>query len=212
MINNGVGDNAAALQHIYPAECIGLGSTTELLDLAVNSVEHCNSDPANLAWDQMNNFPMLFPIAARVGFDPERLLQAFKSAIQELMRPNCTVYQQGGGIETSGSTETIHSMLLQSHEGVLRLFPVWPRDRDARFVNLRAVGGVLVSSEFKESIVQYVQVSTEKDITITIRNPWKGPVLVKRGRGEERLFGDHIVLSLNTGDTALLQSWDNPIE
>ena len=41
----------------------------------------------------------------------------------------------------------VNKMLLQSYQGVLRLFPDWPKDRDARFGQLRAYGAFLVSSE-----------------------------------------------------------------
>ena len=44
----------------------------------------------------------------------------------------------GGGVETTGAIEWVHAMLLQSRDGVLRLFPHLPETtRAARFVRLR---------------------------------------------------------------------------
>jgi hypothetical protein len=44
-------------------------------------------------------------------------------------------------------TLAINEMLLQSHEGALRFFPVWPAHRGAAFTTLRTNGGFLVSAE-----------------------------------------------------------------
>ena len=47
----------------------------------------------------------------------------------------------GGGVETTGAIEWVHAMLLQSRDGVLRLFPHLPETtRAARFVRLRTYG------------------------------------------------------------------------
>ncbi len=173
MLNDGVGDNAAGLQHIYPGECVGLASEKTMRDIALATLEHYNSDPQRPAWKQGNNFPMIFPVAARIGFDPERLLAAFRAVIAERLRPNATVWQSGGGIETCGSIETINSMLMQSHEGILRLFPVWPNNRDAKFINLRAAGGWLVSSEINKGNVSYIRIHALRAGLRTVANPWE---------------------------------------
>ena len=44
---------------------------------------------------------------------------------------------------------TINEMLMQSYEGVIRLFPCWDKKSDASFENLRADGAFLVSAENK---------------------------------------------------------------
>jgi hypothetical protein len=44
---------------------------------------------------------------------------------------------------------TINEMLMQSHEGVIRLFPCWDKKSNASFENLRADGAFLVSAELK---------------------------------------------------------------
>ena len=57
----------------------------------------------------------------------------------------------GGGVETTGAIEWVHAMLLQSRDGVLRIFPWLPEGtRTVSFENLRAVG---VSNEQSTSCV-----------------------------------------------------------
>jgi hypothetical protein len=43
----------------------------------------------------------------------------------------------------------ISEFRLQSVDNVIRVFPTWPKDKDARFTCLRAQGGVLVSAGMK---------------------------------------------------------------
>ena len=84
------------------------------------------------------------------------------------------MYQNGGGIETSGGIDAIHLMLLQSNEGFLRLFPCWFPDKDAGFKQLRARGAFLVSSELRDGRVRYIEIESEKGKECRILNPWEG--------------------------------------
>jgi hypothetical protein len=55
----------------------------------------------------------------------------------------------GGGVETTGAIEWVHAMLLQSRDGVLRVFPWLPDGtRTASFVRLRTVGAFLVTANY----------------------------------------------------------------
>jgi alpha-L-fucosidase 2 len=49
--------------------------------------------------------------------------------------------------ESVGIAAAISEFLLQSVDNTIRVFPCWPKDKDARFANLRAQGGFLVSAE-----------------------------------------------------------------
>jgi hypothetical protein len=94
-----------------------------------------------------NGFCKISPIAARIGWPADDLVEKFKAAILHQWRPsNLTVFQGGGGIETSGLIEALDSMLLQHENGVLRIFPNWPKTMGASFTRLRAKGAFLVSS------------------------------------------------------------------
>jgi hypothetical protein len=88
--------------------------------------------------------------------------------------PNKLLAFGGGGIENVAGFHGITEMLLQSHDGVLRLFPCWPKDQDARFGGLRTVGAFLVSAELKSGIVTGVKIVSEKGKDCTVVNPWPG--------------------------------------
>jgi hypothetical protein len=51
-------------------------------------------------------------------------------------------------------------MLMQSHEGVIRLFPCWDKSSPASFENLRADGAFLVSSELKNGKVASLKIKS----------------------------------------------------
>ena len=53
--------------------------------------------------------------------------------------------------------EAVNAMLLQSHEGFLRLFPCWHHS-EAKFVTIRAAGAFLVSAEKKAGVCQPISI------------------------------------------------------
>lgn len=75
-------------------------------------------------------------------------------------------------------------MLLQSSDGKIRVFPAIPSDwKDCRFVNLRAVGAFLVSSEVKEGKISYIFIESLKGGRCNVINPFDGEVeVVKSGK------------------------------
>ena len=62
-------------------------------------------------------------------------------------------------------------MLLQSHNGKIRVFPATPESWSGKFAHLRATGAFLVSSEKNED-VRYITILSEAGQTCRIRNPW----------------------------------------
>jgi hypothetical protein len=157
----------------------------------------------NPSWNGGNNFPYIFSFAARIGWDPSDLYRALRARIEIAMRPNLTVYQGGGGIETCGGVEAIHSMLLQSHQGVLRFFPAWPKDRDAKFARLRAFGAFVVSSELKNGAVQRAAIVSERGRECVVQNPWPGRKvqLVRNGKNAETLDGRRFTFKTAPSET-----------
>jgi hypothetical protein len=69
-------------------------------------------------------------------------------------------------------------MLLQSHEGVLRLFPVWEKGKDAAFRSLRAYGAFLVSARQENGETRDVTVYSEKGRPCTVQCPWAAGMTV----------------------------------
>jgi hypothetical protein len=143
------------------------------------------------------------PILARIGYDPQALVKDLRGMATNNAYPNAYIFFEGGGVETvSTIPATVDEMLLQSHQGVLRLFPVWPRDMDARFGNLRAYGAFLVSSELSKGEVKSLVIESEKGKSCTLQNPWRGKemILYRNGRAAETLTGDTVTFKTTAGE------------
>ncbi|WP_028550803.1 hypothetical protein [Paenibacillus sp. UNC451MF] len=167
------GDQPIMLEGIvHPSDNMAIGSDPALLQIARNTLEYINPFEPGVRGSSMNGFPKTFTIAARVGWELEDLIGKFKAVIHYLWRENLTVKQNGGGIETSGSIETIHSMLLQTNEDIIRVFANWPQHHDAKFVRLRAKGAFVLSSEQKDGRVTHVEITSDKGNTLRLVNPW----------------------------------------
>ncbi len=69
----------------------------------------------------------------------------------------------------------IHEMLIQSHTGVVRVFPAIPKSwTDAAFDNLRTYGAFLVSAEIKSGVVVAVHIKSKKGGSLKLANPFEG--------------------------------------
>jgi len=199
------GSNTLGIQHIYPAGAIGLDSDPKLLEIARNTHAVLGR------WRDYNGFPTYYTAAARIGIDPKLILDNLRHQLTHHSYPNLFVFYGGGGIECCSAVPTcINEMLLQSHEGVLRFFPCWPKGRDARFGNLRAYGAFLVSAELEGGQVGGVCITSEKGRDCTVLNPWPGrSIRVSRdGKAAETLRGDRVTFKTRPGETATLAPAD----
>lgn len=74
-------------------------------------------------------------------------------------------------------SEGLSAALLQSGAAspggvpVIRVFPAWPKDRDASF-SLRAKGDFLVTSQMKSGKLDFIEVTSQRGGTCTLRNYW----------------------------------------
>jgi hypothetical protein len=160
---------------VFPGEDIYLGGDPAELTMARRSLKEVGGWCVNQGGSGHNGFPKVWPVAARIGWPAGDLYQKFRKAIIAHSRPsNMTTFQGGGGIETAGAIEGVNSMLMQSEGHLIRLFPDWPKDRDASFVRLRAKGAFLVSAVLKDGQVGQVRLTSEKGGPVTLANPWEG--------------------------------------
>ncbi len=157
---------------VHPGDNLAIGGDPALLQKARNTLQWVDPFLPGSRGSSGNGFPKTFPIAARVGWPAEDLIGKFKTIITNLWRPNLTIRQYGGAQETSGAIETINSMYLQTYNGVTRVFPNWPTARNAKFVNLRAKGAFVISSQMSAGRVGYVDVTSDVGGTFTLANPW----------------------------------------
>lgn len=162
------GDNTVNLEFIHPGEVLGINSPGADRQIAINTVNAMNS------WGQDNSFPKVFTQAARVGLSGQTIIDQLKGQINSKIGPNLRIRDPFHGLEKSGAVEAVNNLLLQSDDGIIRIFPVWPSSRNASFVNLREKDGFLVSSQLTGSRVQYVDVTSTAGKTLSLRNPWPG--------------------------------------
>lgn len=151
-----------------------------------------------------NGIETCFPGAVRVGYNPDEILDYLKARIALQSLPNLWITQGGGGIETLAAVPlTIHEMLLQSYEGVIRLFPNWNHAKDAQFDQLRAYGAFVVSSRLQKGQVEYVKLFSEKGRPCVLANPWPGKTiqLTRNGKKAETLKGDTIRFPTHANET-----------
>ncbi len=80
----------------------------------------------------------------------------------------------------------ILEMLLQSHTGIINVFPALPDDwTDASFHQLRAQGGVLVNARLQNSQLTQLQLMSSTDTTVTVKSPYlPHPITVHLTPGE----------------------------
>jgi alpha-L-fucosidase 2 len=94
----------------------------------------------------------------------------------------------------------IHEMLIQSHTGVIKLFPALPKDwKDVEFNKLRTEGSFLVSSEMKDGKVIRIEVKPEKGGIFKLHNPFPGGNFEVEG-ADYNLEGDNIIIAATEGN------------
>ncbi len=150
-------DNTVGLQHIYPASQIGFDSGEKLLRIARNTYF---INDRRLDDNGSNSY---LPAGARIGVDPHFLIDGIHQNIKEFGLSNRLFRHHGGGIEHLTTVPaTINEMLMQSYEGVIRLFPCWDKKMSASFENLRADGAFLVSAELKNEKISSARIKSLK--------------------------------------------------
>ena len=156
-------ENTVGLQHIYPASQIGFNSGEKLLKIARNTYF---INDRRLDDNGSNSY---LPAGARIGVDPNFLIEGIHQNIKEFALPNRLFRHHGGGIEhLTMVPATINEMLMQSYEGIIRLFPCWNKTDDASFENLRADGAFLVSAKLKNEKVSSLEIKSLKGRKCTV--------------------------------------------
>ena len=196
-------NNTLGIQHIYPGNALGLDSDPKWLEVAHNTIAVMQR------WIDGNGSNSFFPAAVRVGYDPKVILEQLQRYVRNTY-PNGFQLRNPHGIENQSTVpNTINEMLCMSHVPgganpgghLLRVFPVWPRNRDAKFVNIRAWGAFLVSSELNDGQVQHVKITSERGKDCTMVNPWPGrTVTLTRANGTETLDGDRFTFETGVGE------------
>jgi alpha-L-fucosidase 2 len=96
----------------------------------------------------------------------------------------------------------LQEMLLQSHTGVVRLFPAIPASwNDVSFDKMRAEGAFLVSAIYENGQLKKVVITSEKGGRLKLFNNFSGPVKSDWPFENE---GDILIFNLKPGQTISL--------
>jgi len=145
-----------------------------------------------------------FAARARDGATAERMLEIFSTAFTLRSSFHCNGDQSGKGYSkftyrpftlegNFAAAAATQEMLLQSHTGVIEVFPAIPAAwEDVSFTTLRAEGAFLVSAERKGGRVVRVEVTAETGGVCSLVSPFSGKILrLHMKPGETRvLTGD----------------------
>ncbi|HEX5153185.1 MAG TPA: hypothetical protein VFW07_17160 [Parafilimonas sp.] len=197
-------DNTLGIQHIYPAGQIGLNSDSSILQIARNTIGVMGR------WTDNNGTNSFFPAAVRIGYNADTILKKLHDYSLHIY-PNGFQLNNPHGIENCSTVpNAINEMMCMSNQNVLRVFEVWPKEKDASFVNIRSEGAFLVSSVIKNKLVQYVKIISEKGRTCVLQNPWPGKELrIKSNKKEAlKLSGARIVIHTLPGEELVISVED----
>jgi hypothetical protein len=195
-----VNGNTLAIQHIYPGGQIGPDSDPELRKVALNTMQEMQ------CWLDFNGSNSFFPAAVRVGYDPDTILYHLDRYVKHTF-PNGFQLDNPHGIENLSTVpNTVNEMLCMGHGDMVRLFPVWPRNRDASFHQIRVEGAFLVSAKLKGGEIDGVTVFSEQGRELHLLNPWEGcGIKVKGPDGERSYEGMRIRIDTEKGATYSLK-------
>ena len=177
------------IEYIYPVGAVGKYGPAELFKAARNTHRRLG------IWDSHNRFCSYYPGAARLEYSPDEIISHIKEVIGKRALPNGMFRYMGGGLENSAAIPaSVNEMLLQSFEGVLRLFPCWNRAENASFFGLRAYGAFVVNAELRGGAIK-AEVLSEKGQPLRLESPGKGYAILKDG---ETIPINEPVISLET--------------
>lgn len=116
--------------------------------------------------------------------------------------------KQTTNVERLGrAAEALEDALVQSvpadpaADPVIRVFPAWPREWDARF-QLLCRGNFLVASSMQKGRVLFVKIKSQAGGICSLSNPWQGQriMIYKWGKLWKEMSGDIIKFETDKGD------------
>ena len=164
------------IRPIFPAELVSADSGPELLREQARRTmeEYWKSQPGP---HEMGSFSGITLATALFRMEmPERGLQVAEFVCQTLNPSGFITSKDAYYLQVDsppGLSLLLNEMLLQSHDGILRIFPAIPDTSEpVRFHSLRAQGGFLVSAEHRDKLTMYVIVQSLCGQELRMRNPF----------------------------------------
>ena len=115
----------------------------------------------------------------------------FREMINRWRRPNglfcgmsMFMYGPSGAFtESQAILAPIQELMLQSWDGVIRVFPSWPKHVDAEYRDFRAEGAFLVTAAWSGGGVTRLEIRSERGGSCRLMSPWAGNIRVKDQAG-----------------------------
>ena len=204
-----------ALFTVFPGEDHGLHSDPATMDILKNTCRNMQNEGGN-------DLVFINLQAARLGMlDLER----FKRQVNYCLLPNGTAsnrvmqvhgryndltnygYMDNMGVwfENFALPVVINECIMQSYNGTIRLFPNWPKDKDAEFHNLRSAGAFLVSASLREGRVDKVKIVSETGGLLKIVLPWEGTGTVTNRDGKKTITSTEITMPTMKGEEIIFE-------
>ena len=196
--------HTALLCCVYTAGEIGLGSPREARELAVRTLrgipERTSRAVADYpfdipTWNDDCCWPNLIGYAARLGLAEQARDYLYDYGIFQHLKPNglfafdCPVgdgqrlTRWGMPDSNEAMTATVSEMLLQSHDGVIRLAPACPGEWDARLERFLAVGAFEVDADIVAGGVRSLSVRSLRGNPCRLADLWPGRATEIRSSG-----------------------------
>ena len=197
---------------IFPAEQITYFSSPNEKALFKKTLQ-------NIQTNGNNSTIMLAVAKARLGTHDAKAW--LKHQINVRLKPNGSLNLSeknaafnsfGHYTEMFSVSGAISELLLQSVDGIIRLFPAWPKDENAKFETLRAIGGFLVSAEQKSGKIQGLHITSTVGGKLRLFSPWERVECINHDRGTTKVIkvdaSGIIQLSTRQGESYLFQKAD----
>jgi len=164
---------------VFPADVVTWFAAEPEKTLFARTVER-------VRWNGYNS-SIIVPIA-RARLSLPGTWEFLKREMQARSRPNGTITLRAGDrcghfTEQFAAAAAVSELLLQSVGDIIRVFPAWPKDKDARFRDLRAQGGFLVSAAQQGSTTGPIAVTSTAGGKLRLLCPWPG-ASVQSGDGK----------------------------
>lgn len=172
---------------VFPGDVVSIWSPAAQQELFSRTI-------GGLRWNGNNAAIMLSVSRARLSMS--ETLPWVREELTSRLRPNGTLTLNrneprygfnnfGHYTEQFAASLAINELLLQSVADVVRVFPAWPLDHPARFRQLRAQGGFLVSAACENGKVGSVLIESTAGGRLHLLSPWPSIEVVGPG-GETR--------------------------
>lgn len=200
----------ALLTPVFTAGDIGLDSSQRMYNMAKKtfdglferSVRKTQMPFGVPTWNDDMSWPWIICIAARLGLGEVARSYLYDIPIFQSLKPNGVFSRCSGAVvpqqkrvpmpfmlnSSSGFAAAINEMLIQSYNGIIRVFPAVPKDWDCRIADFRVVGAFLVSSEIVAEEVKYIMVKSLAGEKCKVANPWKEENAQVRNITENRIL------------------------